>query len=161
MDSRSRTQVVRKQSKTDPFRRGIDLFMGRTGNDLCPVAALLAYLADRGAKKGPLFMFEDGRFLTRQRLVNCVRAALHSELADSQYCGHSFRIGAATAAAAAGNRGFDHKDVGPMEILHQDSSGTAGRLLSHSGSVTVNVDHVPLVTQILKALSSGKKMVVK
>ena len=87
MDSQSRTQVVRntiKQSKTDPFRRGIDLFMGRTGNDLCPVAALLAYLTDRGAKKGPLFMFEDGRFLTRQRLVDCVRAALHlAGLAES------------------------------------------------------------------------------
>ena len=55
-----------KQSKTDPFWQGIDLFMGRMGNDLFPVAALLAYLADRGAKKGPgpLFMFEDGRLLT-------------------------------------------------------------------------------------------------
>ena len=56
VDSQSRTQVVRitiKQSKTDLFRRGIDLFMGRMGNDLCPVAALLAYLADRGSEEGP------------------------------------------------------------------------------------------------------------
>ena len=42
------------------------------------VAALLAYIADRGAKKGPLFMFEDGRFLTSQHLVDRVRAALRS-----------------------------------------------------------------------------------
>ena len=28
-----------KQSKTDPFRRGINLFLGRTSSDLCPVMA--------------------------------------------------------------------------------------------------------------------------
>ena len=37
-------RVYIKQSKMDPFRRGIDLFVGRTGSDLCPVAALLDYL---------------------------------------------------------------------------------------------------------------------
>ena len=53
VDSREGPQVIRitiKQSKTDPFRKGIDLYIGRTGNDLCPVAALLSYLADRGSK---------------------------------------------------------------------------------------------------------------
>ena len=113
VDSQSRTQVVRITIKQSKFRRGIDMFMGRTGNDLCPVAALLAYLADRGAKKGPLFMFVDGRFLTRQRLVDCVRAALHSAgLAESQYCGHSFRIGAATAAAERGIEDSTIKTLG-------------------------------------------------
>ena len=33
-----------KQSKTDPIHRGIDLFVGQKGADLCPVAALLDYL---------------------------------------------------------------------------------------------------------------------
>ena len=33
-----------KQSKTDPFGAGYVLHVGRTGNDLCPVAAMLNYL---------------------------------------------------------------------------------------------------------------------
>ena len=32
-------QVHLKQSKTDQFRQGIDVFVGKTGDDLCPVSA--------------------------------------------------------------------------------------------------------------------------
>ena len=45
------TQVVIKQSKTDPFRKGINLFL--THSDLGPVAALLNYLVVRGSTPGP------------------------------------------------------------------------------------------------------------
>ena len=38
-----------KCSKTDPFRHGVDIFLGRTDQDLCPVAVLLAYMAVRPA----------------------------------------------------------------------------------------------------------------
>lgn len=34
----SQVQIRIRQSKTDPFRQGVS---GRTGSDLCPVAALL------------------------------------------------------------------------------------------------------------------------
>ena len=54
-------QVRLKQSKTDPFRQGIYLFVGKTGSDLCPVSAVLAYLAVRGKNEGPLFTYQDGR----------------------------------------------------------------------------------------------------
>ena len=40
-------RVQLKQSKTDPFRQGIFLFVGKTESDICPVAAILAYLAVR------------------------------------------------------------------------------------------------------------------
>ena len=53
--------VFIKQSKTDLFRRGINLFVGRTSSDLCPVMALLNYLVVRGPREGSLFMFSDGR----------------------------------------------------------------------------------------------------
>ena len=36
-------QVNIKQSKTDPFRLGVKIWIGRTGDDLCPVAAILSY----------------------------------------------------------------------------------------------------------------------
>ena len=92
-----------KASKTDPFRKGVLLFIGRGAPDLCPVKALVSYLLVRGERAGPLFLFEDGRFLTRQRFVKEVREALRKAGVDcTKYCGHSFRIGAATTAASRG-----------------------------------------------------------
>ena len=92
-----------KASKTDPFRKGISIFIGRTNNDLCPVMAMLAYLAKRGGDQGPLFRLNDGRPLTRSHFVTALRAGLSASGIDqSQYCGHSFRIGAATTAAQQG-----------------------------------------------------------
>lgn len=83
-----------KQSKTDPFRHGVDIYLGRTGRDLCPVAALLAFMAVRPAGIGPLFVFENGTPLTRDRLVEAVRRALHQAgVPAAGYSGHSFRIG--------------------------------------------------------------------
>ena len=35
-------QVRLKASKTDPFRSGVNIFVGRTGDSLCPVAAALS-----------------------------------------------------------------------------------------------------------------------
>ena len=37
-------RVLIKQSKTDPFRKGVHLFLGKTATDLCPVTAMLSYL---------------------------------------------------------------------------------------------------------------------
>ena len=34
-------------SKTDQFHQGVDIYLGKTGQELCPVSALLAYLAVR------------------------------------------------------------------------------------------------------------------
>ena len=37
-----------KTSKTDPFRKGVDIFLDQTYNELSPISAMLAYLAVRG-----------------------------------------------------------------------------------------------------------------
>ena len=93
-------RITIKQSKTDPFRKGMNLYVGRTGTDLCPVAAVLSYLTHRGSAPRPLFVFRSGIYLTRKRFVDRVRAALRQTDVDQRkYCGHSFRIGAATTAA--------------------------------------------------------------
>ena len=64
-----------KASKTDPFRKGVDVYLGRTDKDLCPLEAILLYLAICGDKQGFLFQFKDGRPLTRislcQKSENC------------------------------------------------------------------------------------------
>ena len=52
-----------RQSKTDPFGAGSTLHLGATGDHLCPVVAMLAYLAIRPQSPGPLFLFQDGSTL--------------------------------------------------------------------------------------------------
>ena len=67
------------------------------------MAAILAYLVIRWSDPGPFFRFKDGRGLTRARFVEAVRRALVAAGIEAQsYSGHSFRIGAATTAAAKG-----------------------------------------------------------
>ena len=53
-----------KRTKTTQFS-GVDVYLGSTGNCLCPVAALMAYIAVR-MSAGPLFWFQSGRFLTKR-----------------------------------------------------------------------------------------------
>ena len=53
-------RVLLKQSKTDPFHLHVHIFVGHSGNDLCPVSAILAYLAVRGIDDGPLYEFANG-----------------------------------------------------------------------------------------------------
>ena len=96
-------KVRLKASKTDPFRLGVDVFIGRTDDEVCPVAAVLAYMARRGPGAGPFFKFRDGKPLTRARLVTEVKQALTAAGVDCRpYSGHSFRSGAATTAAQQG-----------------------------------------------------------
>ncbi|XP_011406504.1 PREDICTED: uncharacterized protein LOC105314192 [Amphimedon queenslandica] len=92
-----------KRSKGDPFALGITLYVGRSFGKLCAVSAVLAYLAVRPRTPGPFFIFQDGNVLSRHRLVSELSTALRSiGLDPSHYKGHSFRIGAASAAARAG-----------------------------------------------------------
>ena len=46
-----------KCSKTDQGRMGYQVVLGKTGDDLCPVSALLDYLARRGDRPGALFLW--------------------------------------------------------------------------------------------------------
>ena len=99
----SRIRVFLKRSKTDQFGRGVEVWLGDTGDDLSPVRAILSYVAHRGTAPGAFFRFMDGSPLTKQRFVDRVRdAIIRTGVAMRGYSGHSFRIGAATAAAEAG-----------------------------------------------------------
>ena len=96
-------QVTIKQSKTDPFHQGVQLCLGKTDKEICPVNAILPYLAIRGANHGPLFIMQDGSHLTRQRFASLITNTLQlAGIDDKRYTTHSFRIGAATTAKDAG-----------------------------------------------------------
>ena len=82
---------------------GCQVVLGKTGDDLCPVAALLNYLLIRGNRPGALFQWQDGTLLSKIRFVEAICLALTAaHLPAKDYAGHSFRIGAATTAAMAG-----------------------------------------------------------
>ena len=87
------------------IRLGVFVFIGKTDNNRCPVAAIAAYLAVRGRANGPFFRWTSGLPLSREAFVKInvyVKALSVSRMDVSGYSGHSFRIRAATAAAAAG-----------------------------------------------------------
>ena len=92
-----------KTSKTDQLGNGVDVYVGRTDSPLCPVGAGLDYMAARGFEPGPFFRFSDGSPLTKSKFTQLVRDVLQTlGLPYTEFAGHSFRIGAATAAAKAG-----------------------------------------------------------
>ena len=102
-DSPSLIRLTIKQSKTDPFRQGVDIYIGSTNGPVCPVKALIEYLWVRPSTQGALFLFESGAPLTRASLVARLQQALQrAGLNPSDFNGHSFRIGAATTAAQKG-----------------------------------------------------------
>ena len=123
-DSRSAptfVQLTLKVSKTDPFRQRIKIVLGATGDDLCPVDALFAYLRLRGDGDGPLFQRSDDSPFTRAAFIAGFRRALiqsdflHQE--TSGYSGHSFRAGMASTAAAVGKEDSLIRTLGRWESL--------------------------------------------
>lgn len=94
-------RVHLKASKIDQTREGTDLYVGRSFNALCPIVAMLTYISVHGFDAGPSFRFDNGTPLTRPVFMEKVRVALQQASVDpTQFAGHSFRIGAATTAAA-------------------------------------------------------------
>ena len=65
-----------KCSKTDLFRMGCDIYVGRGRGNICPVAAIGNFLALRDAAPGPLVCNADGRPLSRQQLSSSVQSIL-------------------------------------------------------------------------------------
>lgn len=102
-EDRRRLRVFLKRSKTDQYGRGTEVFIGAMDDDLCPVSAACSYVARRGDSPGAFFCSVVGAPLVKSRFVDLVRSALtQAGVPVSGYSGHSFRIGAATAAAEAG-----------------------------------------------------------
>ena len=79
------------------------MILGKTGDNLCPVSALLHYLGKGGNNPGVLFHWQDGTPLSKTKFTEATRQALTAaHLPAKDYTGHSYRIGAATTTAMAG-----------------------------------------------------------
>ena len=55
--------------RLDPFQHGVSIFLGRTGNRLCPLTTLAVYL-NLMKPAGALFHFRDSRPLSRDNLLS-------------------------------------------------------------------------------------------
>ena len=106
VDSQTDPRMLRvhlKQSKTDQFHRGADIVVGRMGTDLCPVAAVLSYIASRGPEQGASFLDSQAHPIAKTYFIRKLRKVISAlGLPQEQFAGHSFRIRAATSAAMAG-----------------------------------------------------------
>ncbi len=89
-----------KMSKTDPFRQGQIIRLAASGSSICPVRALKKHMQNCPNGKQPLFTFQDATFLTRQNISGLIKQLLGTSGLQG-LSSHSFRIGAATTAAAA------------------------------------------------------------
>ena len=99
----TKLQIHIKGSNTDQWRQGAYLVVGHTNSHICPVKAVLAYIAVRGFKEGPLVIDRIGSPFTQQALISSLRTTLTKAGIDcTHYSGHSFHIGAATTASAKG-----------------------------------------------------------
>ena len=65
-----------RKSKTDRYGRGVLISLGRTNSEICPVSAMLSFIAMRPFIPGPLFVSLDGCPLSRDTFVHIVREAL-------------------------------------------------------------------------------------
>ena len=91
-----------KASKTDPFRKGCFLHIGKGKFPLCAISSLLVYLTLRGDVSGPLFLFRDERPLSRALLTSWLHGILSRAGIQGNFSSHSFRIEAAMVAARNG-----------------------------------------------------------
>ena len=90
-------------SKCDQFGTGADMLMGRLGCQLCPMAAILAYIKARDDHPSAFFVDNSRMPITKSKSMAKVQDALRSTgYPEEQFAGHSFRIGAATTMAMAG-----------------------------------------------------------
>ena len=96
-------------SKTDQFGLGADIQLHRLHSKLCPFSALTRFIRHRPPILGPLFIFSNGDFLTRSHIVTLLRTVFPNQLDLNT---HSFRIGGASALAAAGLPDFVIQVIG-------------------------------------------------
>ena len=98
----SAIKLTLRNYKHSDTSKPVDIFLYRE-HPVCPVSLLLAYLNLRGNFPGPLFCWPDASPISRSFFTSALTAALNfCNLDVSKYKSHSFRIGAASWAAAKG-----------------------------------------------------------
>ena len=98
-------KVCIKKSKTDPFRQTSTITIASSQSNVCAVATRRDFLLQTpdSSPQSPMFQFKNGTPLSQRTLASNLHTILDlCGLQPNNYNTHSFRIGAATTAAAAG-----------------------------------------------------------
>ena len=98
--SHNRFKLIFSSSKSSG--RPASISIKATGKRHCPLSLLQKYLTLRSTEPGPLFIFRDGHPINRTYFNKILSAAKKVAKLTGRITTHSFRIGAATNAAAMG-----------------------------------------------------------
>ena len=91
--------VVYQAVEDRPFQKSTYIHLERMYQSVCPIQALLLYVAIRGKKPGPLFVLSDNMMLTGCHFASALKDTVGKLNLDTHsYITHSLRIGAATSA---------------------------------------------------------------
>ncbi|XP_055356622.1 uncharacterized protein LOC129601767 [Paramacrobiotus metropolitanus] len=104
-----------RSSKTDQYREGCRISLQASGRSVCAVRAMRSYLALRKSLKSPhtaLYLTADGLPVQRCAFTRELSLALHGVPNNHLFTPHSFRIGAASSAAANGTPFHDIQRAG-------------------------------------------------
>ena len=75
VDNTRAPQMLRvRVSKCDQFGKGVNIFVGKTDNQRCPVTAIVAYMAMRGQMAGPFFLLQEKNPLVKQMFIAELRS---------------------------------------------------------------------------------------
>jgi site-specific recombinase XerD len=90
----------------------VTLILRASDSQLCPVAALLAYLRLRGQAPGPLFTNSNGKGISRKFFLSQLNLCLSNTTGLGRITSHSFRIGGATYMSQCGYSDDDIRRMG-------------------------------------------------
>lgn len=129
-------KVLIKTSKTDKSSKGFHLHIGCSGVNVCAYCAMLQYFnMTSDIDSNPLralFIFGNGVTLSRVLFIKQVKMFLALAGIDpDNYSGHSFRIGGATTAAAAGLADWE------IQVLGRWTSNTYQRYIRTPSTLLV------------------------
>ena len=122
-DSRSQVsklEITFRSFKANYNIRPVVLSLNARGkrSDTCPVGSLYNFVELRGTFPGPLFCFPPDIPISYAYFCSCLNKALvWAGLCPSQYKSHSFRIGAASTAAAQGISDEDIQHMGRWKSI--------------------------------------------
>lgn len=96
-------EVRLRHSKNDQSGKGTYIYISETGTSVCPVLLFRKYMSERPKVDGPLFCHYNKRHVSRYQFSSILNKSLKViGIKSDGYKSHSFRIGAATAAALNG-----------------------------------------------------------
>ena len=104
-----------KASKMDPHRQGVSIYLGRTQGDLCPVAAVLSYMVQRGDTGRALLHLQGQQATCKGTICRCsLEGTDNRRLQCLAVCGTQLPHRSGNNSGTAGYPGLPQQNPGQM-----------------------------------------------